>query len=208
MQKLVQRDKDARWTKKKDEKKRKLQVWRALAHLPRRLPKAAGTAVRRFLRAVRNFAFPNPAALCARRSPSRQALNVQVDGPPAVVRVRGWADVKTLAEREATRISFSGGLASTGRMAVRKLVEGVLSFIGAAIWWLVDRLWGDAIFAAIRPMIPNWAIDPPVAAWIEGTISYGPPLALVILGSYFFLSGRRQIQIQRAAQSELQPGKP
>jgi hypothetical protein len=66
--------------------------------------------------------------------------------------------------------------------------RGLASFIGSALWWLVDRLHGDAIFERVRPMIPSWISDPA----LEQIITWGPAIALVLLGSYFFRQARGQ----------------
>lgn len=79
---------------------------------------------------------------------------------------------------------------------MRKLVVGLLSWVGAGVWWIVDRLWGDAVFAAVRPMIPDWLADAS-QAWplaMDWAVSYGPPAALFALGGYFFWTGRRAIR--------------
>ena len=67
------------------------------------------------------------------------------------------------------------------------------SCTAAALWWLLDRLYGDAIFAWLKPSMPDWLTDPPIWSWLDFAASYVPPAILVALGLFFYLSGRRQI---------------
>lgn len=77
---------------------------------------------------------------------------------------------------------------------MRALAKGMASFIGAALWWILDRLYGDRIYAVVQPIIPNWAFNPPLAEILGWVVSFGPPFILVLLGMYFFLSGKNQIR--------------
>src|SRR5947199_6757106 len=76
-------------------------------------------------------------------------------------------------------------------MATR-FVKASLSAVGAALWWLADKLWGDRVFAWLRPMIPTWMAEPVVSDWIESALSYGPFVALILLAIYFFWTGKRE----------------
>lgn len=65
------------------------------------------------------------------------------------------------------------------------------SYIGAAFWWLCDKLWGDQFFAWIKPMIPVWLINGMLLADIaKHLLSWGPPIALALLGTYLLLRKR------------------
>ena len=80
-----------------------------------------------------------------------------------------------------------------------KIWGGLASYIGSALWWLTDKIWGDKLFALVEPMIPEWAVQGvPLSDILRSALAYGPPIALLIVGSVFFLSGRRQHQMNSA----------
>lgn len=70
---------------------------------------------------------------------------------------------------------------------MRGIVKGAASYIGSALWWITQQLYGDAILKWLQPMIPAWAIHPTLADWVWWAISFGPPLLLVLIGTYFFV---------------------
>ena len=54
-----------------------------------------------------------------------------------------------------------------------RTTRGGLSLLLAGIWWVLDRLYGDQVFAVIKPMIPT-----PLQAWeaaLALAFSYGHP---------------------------------
>jgi hypothetical protein len=60
--------------------------------------------------------------------------------------------------------------------------KGILSWCGSGLWWLGGQLYGERLFGVIKPMIPDAIINPTIAT----IVTWGPPLALVLLGLYFF----------------------
>ncbi len=86
---------------------------------------------------------------------------------------------------------------------------GLASYIGSALWWLCDKLWGDAIFAAIKPYIPDSVIKGvPLANIVNLVISYAPAILLFVLGTSFFLAGRRELRRAEASNSQARPIAP
>jgi hypothetical protein len=72
------------------------------------------------------------------------------------------------------------------RSAWSARAKGGISWFLAGGSWLLDRLYGDHIFAAVKPMIPQ-----SLQSWetaLSSAIAYGPPLILVALGLYFFVT--------------------
>jgi hypothetical protein len=77
-------------------------------------------------------------------------------------------------------------------------LRGLISWILAAVYWLADRVWGDRIFAAVKPLIPNSLANPPLDTALPILQTYGPPLALACLGAYFFWrAGKNQKQVEK-----------
>jgi hypothetical protein len=77
---------------------------------------------------------------------------------------------------------------------MEKLKTGLASYLGSAAWWVCDKIWGDRLFAIVKPMLPDVAINGvPLADVARFGLSYGPPFALVLIGTILFISGRRQI---------------
>jgi hypothetical protein len=73
--------------------------------------------------------------------------------------------------------------------------KSLLSLVLSALFWLGDRIWGDRVFAAIKPMIPDWIIaGVRLDAIADVAFSYLPPLGLAALGIYFFISGNRHLR--------------
>ena len=70
-----------------------------------------------------------------------------------------------------------------------RTARGGLSLLLAGLWWLLDRLYGDQLFAAIKPVIPTslQALEPALAV----AFSYGPPSILIALGAYFIATARQ-----------------
>lgn len=75
---------------------------------------------------------------------------------------------------------------------MRDVVKALLSWIFAALLWLGDRLYGDAIFNWVRPLIPPSIANPSVEMLVWLATSVGPPIALVALGVYFFVRASRK----------------
>lgn len=69
-----------------------------------------------------------------------------------------------------------------------RLSWGFVSWVLAGVYWLADRLYGDAIFNWLRPMIPQELADPDGVIWV--VTSFGPPAVLLILGAYLIVTGR------------------
>lgn len=81
----------------------------------------------------------------------------------------------------------------TMRDWIRKLLEGFFSWVTAGVWWLFDRLYGDAIFEWLRPMIPDWAASPTLDRALSLGLSFGPPIILFALGAFFLWRGWRKV---------------
>lgn len=77
---------------------------------------------------------------------------------------------------------------------MRKALKGLLSWSAAGFWWLLDRLYGDAFFKKVQPMIPDWAASLSLDKVLSWVFSFGPPITLFVFGAYFFLSGRKEIK--------------
>lgn len=59
------------------------------------------------------------------------------------------------------------------------MFRGFIALIFAALWWVLDRLWGDPIYDQLRPMIPDWISRPS----LENIVTFGPiALALAAAG--------------------------
>lgn len=68
-------------------------------------------------------------------------------------------------------------------------IKAFLSWVAAGGVWLGDRLYGDAIFNWVRPMIPPEIMDPSASNVLWVITSLGPPAALIGLGVYFLVRG-------------------
>jgi hypothetical protein len=67
------------------------------------------------------------------------------------------------------------------------------SFLGAAFWWFVDKMWGDRVFAALKPHLPEWHIwTMSLDEWLRLAFAYGPLAVLVALGVFFLRESRRK----------------
>jgi hypothetical protein len=75
---------------------------------------------------------------------------------------------------------------------MRSFLKGAASYLGSAIWWITDKLWGDQLFKWARPMIPDWLAYPALEDVTRWAIAYGPPLGLFALGTFFFLRNRKE----------------
>jgi hypothetical protein len=63
----------------------------------------------------------------------------------------------------------------------------------SGLWWLLDRLYGDKVFAVVRPMIPDWVVvGVPLSVIADKAISYGPPVLLFALAIYLLRRGSRE----------------
>jgi len=78
-----------------------------------------------------------------------------------------------------------------------RATNAFISWIIAAFWWLVDKLYGDKIFTLLQPVLPEWITNPPVAKYVPYAITYGPFAALVLLGGYLFWTSRNAAQPER-----------
>lgn len=68
-------------------------------------------------------------------------------------------------------------------------MRGFFSIGGAAVWWIVDRLYGDRIFAMIKPSLPDWLTTPPLEQFGSFVFTWGVPAFFFGLG--LFLLWRR-----------------
>jgi hypothetical protein len=80
--------------------------------------------------------------------------------------------------------------------------KGLLSWIGAAVFWLGDRLYGDAVFGWVRPMIPAFLANPTLDAVMWFATSVLPPLVLVALGIYFFRRSARSYPLVQTSKHD------
>lgn len=67
------------------------------------------------------------------------------------------------------------------RTHLKSSLAVLANFCAAGIVWVVDRLHGDAIFAWVRPMIPEWVSSPT----LDHALTWGPPVVLVAVGVFF-----------------------
>jgi hypothetical protein len=66
-------------------------------------------------------------------------------------------------------------------------LQRLWTWIAAACWWLADRLWGDAVFAKIKPVIPAW-----ISEWIVREVyTWLPIVVLVVIGLYLARGSKR-----------------
>jgi hypothetical protein len=84
----------------------------------------------------------------------------------------------------------------------KKLLGGLVSILLAAFWWVAERLWGDKLFAAIQPYIPERVANAVPTDVIEVFVSFGVPLLLITPGGYLFLSVWRRIQLENPVRSQ------
>lgn len=65
-------------------------------------------------------------------------------------------------------------------------LKGLSSWAGSAFWWIVDKAFGDALFRLLTAPVGMTALPPWAQALAQGLWSYGPPLALLLLGIHYF----------------------
>lgn len=64
-------------------------------------------------------------------------------------------------------------------------LKGLIYWCGSAVSWVVEKTWGDQVFARIKPMIPaEWTS---LETALRFVWEFGVPAALVAAGIYFFL---------------------
>jgi hypothetical protein len=81
-----------------------------------------------------------------------------------------------------------------------KLWTALASYCGSALWWLCDKIWGDRIFAILKPMIPDWAVQGvPLAEILRQAQTWVPPIILVLIGTALFVSQRRRLMAAATA---------
>jgi hypothetical protein len=65
---------------------------------------------------------------------------------------------------------------------MRKLWAGIGSLILSGLWWLIDKAYGDQLFAAIKPLFPaDWLV---LQNATNFALSYGPTVALLLVGAW------------------------
>ena len=75
----------------------------------------------------------------------------------------------------------------------------LFSLLGSAAWWLLAKLYGDALFTTVRAMIPEWLLPPTLDGGLDWVVSYGPTLGLAVLGIYFFAAAQQNDHALAAA---------
>jgi len=76
---------------------------------------------------------------------------------------------------------------------VSYLLRATASLVGAVVWWFVDKMWGDRVFSALKPHLPEWHLwAMSFEELLRLAVSYAPLLALVALAAFFFREGRRR----------------
>ena len=79
-------------------------------------------------------------------------------------------------------------------------LKGLLSWLGGGASWLLDKLFGDKVFAWVRPMLdPALNLD-----WLRLVWEYGVPFSFAALGGYFFWRAGRGIKVSAAAAPKLE----
>jgi len=69
---------------------------------------------------------------------------------------------------------------------MRYAIKAVLNWIASGLWWILDHLYGERIYAQVRPMMPEQLLSPSFDFWVPLTVGFGPPALLACLGAYFF----------------------
>jgi hypothetical protein len=84
---------------------------------------------------------------------------------------------------------------------VRDFLRAAISFAGAGIWWFIDKMWGDRVFAALKPRLPEWQIwTMTFDEWLRLLWMYAPLAVFLGLAIFFIRQGsRRMPTIQYAA---------
>lgn len=65
-------------------------------------------------------------------------------------------------------------------MAFWKYIKYAWPWLAGAFWWLADHIWGDKIFAWIKPLIPAQITE----LTARDILTWGPPAILVLIGIF------------------------
>src|SRR5512139_962947 len=73
---------------------------------------------------------------------------------------------------------------------MRKLWAGIGSLFLSVLWWVVEKAYGDQLFAAIKPLFPvDWLV---LQNAINFGLTYAPPVALLLVGAWLIFADRNR----------------